>query len=157
MHAFNLFLFALVALGAGTAWCADVSLGVTARIGATCSFTEVPLHMGFPEIDPSGTDTHVISTVVRVRCTQGTRLNLNVGGDVQSPSLRALASMPFLGAALVHMPYTLSWMTTAEPTGGFSASAQDFVITLTGTLTPAQYQDAAAGHYEDALTLQLNP
>ena len=115
------------------------------------------MHMGFPEIDPSGSQVHVVTSVVRVRCTNGTRLNLSIDGAPRSPVVRDLSTIPFLGSVTAHLPYTLSWTTTSEPTGGFSAAAADFVVTLTGTLTPAQYQDAAAGHYDDRLTLQLSP
>ncbi len=157
MRPFSCFPFLLAALVATPGWCADYSLNVTATIGATCSFTEVPVHMGFPEIDPSGSDTYTTSVTVRVRCTHGTTLKPSIDGATQSPVIRQLAGQGFVSHVPDTLPYSLAWSTGPEATGGFSASAQDFRITLTGTLTPAQYQDAAAGHFTDSLTLQLNP
>lgn len=157
MHFISRFLCLAAALGTAPAWCADFALGVTASISATCSFTEVPFLLAFPEIDPASTQTYLTSATVRVRCTNGTRLNLSVGGAAQSPVVRRMEGQSFISHVPAQLPYTLGWSTSAEATGGFSASAQDFVVTLTGTLTPEQYQDTAAGHFSDLVTLQLSP
>ncbi len=157
MRHFPRVLLLLSAIGTSPAWCADHLLSVTATVSPTCKFTDVPVHIGFPEIDPSDTQTFVVSSIVRARCTNGTRLNVSIGGATQSPAIRQLESWTFINQRLTRMSYRLDWTITPEPTGGFSDSAQDFVITLTGTLTPAQYQDAEAGQYEDAVTVQLTP
>ncbi len=145
------------AFAARPAWSADHSLGVTARIAATCSFTEASAYLLFPEIDPSGSDTYVTTTTVRVQCTRGTRLSLRVGGATQPPILRQMASLGFISHTPVELPYRLDWSTGPQTTGGFSASAQDYVVTVTGTLAPAHYQDAAEGHFTDRITLELIP
>ncbi len=151
-------LVAACALAAATpAGAAEQSLGVTARVTATCSFTEASAYLLFPEIDPSGSDTYVTTTTVRVQCTRGTRLSLRVGGATQPPILRQMASLGFISHTPVELPYRLDWSTGPETTGGFSASAQDYVVTVTGTLTPAHYQDAADGHFTDRVTLELTP
>ena len=142
---------------AAPAWGADHSLGVTARIAATCSFTEASAYLLFPEIDPSGTATYITSTSVRVRCTSGTRLSLRVGGATQPPLLRQMTSLGFISRTETALPYRLDWSTGPETTGGFSPSAQDYVVTVTGTLLPAHYQDAADGHFTDLVTLELIP
>lgn len=144
-------------LAARPAWSADQTLGVTARIAATCSFTEASAYLIFPEIDPSGTETYITSSTVRVRCTRGTRLSLRVGDATQSPVLRQMAAFGFTSHTPVEMPYRLDWATGPETTGGFSDAAQDYVITVTGTLTPAHYQDSADGHFTDRVTLELIP
>lgn len=138
---------------AGPAVAADAHTAVRVGVSPACTFTQAPIGLSFPEIDPSGTATYVATRTLGMRCTNGTLLRFSVDGVSQSPVMRQLS----IGATPYRMPYQLSWVVSSSTGSGFSASAQELTFTLTATLPPASYQDSTGGHYTDVLTLQITP
>lgn len=153
MHSRSILLALLAAALAGPAAAADANLQVRASVNATCVFTETPYALSLPEIDPSGTTVYVVPATVGVRCTNGAQVRLGVDGVSQSPVTRYMT----LNGTPYRLPYQLSWAVSSTTGSGFGGTPRDITFSMTATLTPAQYQDAAAGHYTDVLNVQLMP
>ncbi|MDQ3259370.1 MAG: spore coat U domain-containing protein [Pseudomonadota bacterium] len=149
-------LQALPAFGAGSN-----SLSMSATVVGTCKVITPPGVLDFGDIDPSGSSNVTATTTFAMKCTKSTvstagtddgGLNLSGGTKRMKHSVTATA----------FLPYAVSYSGAAGFTGlGFGAAALAQTITVNGTVTPAQYQNAlvtAAGQlYSDTVIITVNP
>jgi len=136
------------------------ALSPAALVVGTCKVTSVPGILNFGTIDPSATANVIATTAFSMKCTKGTVSTASVdnGGLNFSASRRMKHS--FAGTAF--LPYSIIYSGDSGFTGqGFGAAAAAQLVKVTGTITPAQFQNAlattASQQYADTLTITVNP
>ena len=116
--------------------------------------------LDFGNIDPSGASNITASTTFAIKCTKSTvsTAATDNGGLNFSGTKRMKHSV----YATAFLPYAVSYSGAAGFTGqGFGSSALAQTVTVNGTITPAQFQNAlltVAGQvYSDTVTISVNP
>lgn len=148
-------LCALPAAGAGSN-----ALGTSASVVGTCKVTTPPGVLDFGNIDPSGTSNVTASITFGVKCT---RLTVSTAATDDGGLYLAggVKRMRHSTAPTAFLPYSVAYVAAAFIGQGFGPSAGAQTVTVNGTITPAQYQDAlvtAAGQiYSDTVTITVNP
>lgn len=123
----------------------------------TCHFRSTPATLAFGTINPASTGAATAATSLVVRCSG------SGGSSTVTYSLTAGNGLYPLGAGLRRMRHatnTTAYMAYAlsfSPAGATIPKGQDFTIAVSGTVAPADFQDAAAGAYSDTVVLDLNP
>lgn len=129
-------------LAAGNATAADTAtVDVSATILATCSFDTTSYTMAFGNIDPTDTGDKTASVNLALTCTNGTAWTLD---DVSGAQTLTSGSGPL---AYSIDAYTLS--------GTGTGATQNVLVT--GRITEANYEVAAADVYADSRTINVNP
>jgi hypothetical protein len=151
-------LASLALAGAATAQAGSNSLAVTATVisKGVCKFQTSSATLNFGTINPASTATATASTTIQVRCT-GAGSNSTV-----TYSLAAGNGLYPLGAGLRQMRNTT---TTTEfmaysltvPPGATIPKNTITNVTISGSVAPAAFQNAAAGGYSDTVVLTLDP
>ena len=155
---FNL-LLAVLMLGtippATAADVSSVSVGATVLSNNNCRFRGASsVALAFGSIDPSSTLNATRSAVLTIRC----------GGasPVVSYALTHDSGLYETGVNLnrmkhatlnTYLPYTL----TLTPSSGTVSKNVDQIITVSGTVTPANFQNAEMGAYADSVVITLSP
>lgn len=135
--------------------------GYTLAIGATvlsksnCKFTTAAgSTLAFGAIDPSGA----------VNATASTNLVINCVGSAATAAYSIISNdgLYSTGPAqprLRHTVTTTAFMSYAlnTPVSGTTPKNTATTVTITGTITPANYQNALAGSYADTVVLTLSP
>jgi hypothetical protein len=136
------------------------SLTLSAQVIGTCKVTTPPGILDFGNIDPSGGGNITASTTFAVKCTKNTvsTAATDNGGLNFSGTKRMKHSV----TATAFLPYAVSYSGAAGFTGqGFGPAALAQTVTVNGTITPAQFQNArvtVAGQiYSDTVTISVNP
>jgi spore coat protein U-like protein len=131
------------------------TLTVQATVSGICKFqtntATLTLANSAGNIDPSSATSATGSTTLAYKCTKG-----------QSPVFANNNGLNYTGSSLAvkHaslpdvMAYTLS-LTNTGAGNGFGPAAQ--TLTMSGTITQANFQNAAAGSYSDTVTITLTP
>jgi hypothetical protein len=146
------------ALAGGT-----TSLTVNAKILGTCKVTTAPGTLDFGTIDPTGGSNAPASTTFAMKCTNGTTSTAagDDGGLYNSSGKRMRHTN-----TTAFLPYSIAYGTgTSSDIGfagaGFSTGAGSRTVTINGTVTPANYNDALAtigtDVYADTVTITVNP
>ena len=145
---FKVVALALMACVSGFATAADsTGLAVTANVPGLCKFSTTTTPLAFGAVDPSLTADKVVSANVNYKCTKNTAsLGVTTGsGPIQT----------MIGPTPTDtMSYTLALAGGTQTGKGFGPG-QDLVLAVTGTITAAQYQNAAAGAYSEIVTLTI--
>lgn len=144
---------AMVALAsaAGFAAAADSqTLSVTASVDALCKFSSAPATLAFGAIDPSGTVDKTATVNVLYKCTKGTP-----SAGVSPASGGTARTMTGTGAGNT-LAYTLAFVGGTQTGAGFG-SGKDLTLAVNGTITPTQFQNAAADSYSESVTLNITP
>jgi hypothetical protein len=133
---------------------------LSAQVIGTCKVTTPPGILDFGNIDPSGASNITASTTFAVKCTKNTvsTAATDNGGLNFSGTKRMKHSV----SATAFLPYAVSYSGAAGFTGqGFGPAALAQTVTVNGTITPAQFQNAlvtVAGQiYSDTVTISVNP
>lgn len=136
------------------------ALTLSAQVIGTCKVTTPPGILDFGNIDPSGASNITASTTFAIKCTKSTvsTAATDNGGLNFSGTKRMKHSV----SATAFLPYAVSYSGAAGFTGqGFGSSALAQTVTVNGTITPAQFQNAlltVAGQvYSDTVTISVNP
>jgi hypothetical protein len=136
------------------------TLSLSAQVIGTCKVTTPAGILNFGIIDPSGASNITASTTFAVKCTKNTvsTAPTDDGGLNFSGTKRMKHSV----TATAYLPYAVSYSGAAGFTGqGFGPAAFAQTVTVTGTITPAQFQNAlvtVAGQiYSDTVTITVNP
>jgi hypothetical protein len=113
------------------------------------------LTLAFGTIDPASTSDATVTTTASVRCTgSATLATFSFQAD---NGLFPLGSgkrrMQHGTVATEFLPYSLA----ITPTSASIAKGDTQLITITGTITPPQFQDALAGGYSDRVAITLSP
>src|SRR5580658_5501315 len=119
------------------------NLTVTATIQATCKVITPPAALAFGSIDPSGLSNITASTSFVTKCTNGTTESAstdNNGNNFSGGTKRMQTTTP----AGSFLAYAVAYSGDTTFTGtGFGAGAGN-TVTVSGTITPAQFQNAVA-------------
>lgn len=141
-----------VVLGADSA---TLSVGATVLSKSNCKFNApTSTTLAFGNIDPSSSTNATAASTLSIRCAGSalvaaytlthnsglydTGVNLN---RMKHTSLNA------------YLPYTLA----LTPPSGSIAKNDDQVITVSGIVTPANFQNADMGDYADTVVITLSP
>jgi len=145
---------AVAALGAGSARASDsVSVTVNATVVAVCKFfTASPVvnitNTGTgSNIDPSSSTTASGNAAINYRCSNGTSPTFTVPGTAT------------VTCALCSGTPTMTPTITSSDTGAGTGmgSGQNKTLTVTGQITQANFQDAAAGAYTGSISVSVAP
>lgn len=149
-QSFKVIALALMACVSGFATAADTTgLAVTANVPGLCKFSTTTTSLAFGAVDPSLTADKVVSTNVNYKCTKNTT-SLGVTADKQG----LVRTMVNVINVVNTMSYTLAFAGGTQIGKGFGPG-QDLALSVTGTITAAQYQNAAAGAYSENVTLTI--
>ncbi len=137
------------------------NLGTGANVVGTCKISSSPGLLDFGLIDPSGAGNVTVSASFVMKCTKGTLS----GAATDDGGLNNLAGgkrMQHSVTATAFVTYSVAYSSDAGFTGqGFGPAAATRTITVTGTITPAQFQNALVTtglqRYSDTVTITVNP
>lgn len=144
-----------IAIVAATAGCGlasaagSTNLAVTASVTGTCKFSAASTPLAFGAIDPSSVVNAGATASVLYKCTKNT---VSLGVTATGGLTRNMTG-PLVTDLL---PYTLALAGDTGTGTGFGAG-QDLTLAVTGTITPAQFQNAAVGAYSENVTLNITP
>lgn len=126
-------------------------LNVSATVQGSCRFNSSgPTALSFGGIDPASTANAVANANVLFRCTSGTTSSVTKAGVNDSAGTHRVTD----GSNFI--PYTATLAGDVQVGTGYGAG-QDKTLTVTGTITPTDFQNAPAGTYTDTLTLTIAP
>lgn len=145
-------LIALVSASGIAAAIDSQTLVVTASVTGMCKFSSANTLTMSPAaaIDPSGTADVTMTRTLNYNCTKGVS---PTGGVTTTTANGAVRSMTNGAESLA---YTLGWTGDTVAGAGFGAGTAKPVV-FTGTITSAQYQNAAAVTFTDNVVLNINP
>jgi spore coat protein U-like protein len=140
-------------LVAGAAMAADTNtVTVTASVTGTCKFSSPTSTLGFGALDPSSSADATATTSVSFWCTKGTTATLT-----DDDGLHKLVAdgnrMQHQADSNEYIPYSFSY-TPSSLTG--SGPNVPTTLTITGTITNAEYVDALAGSYSDTVVVSFD-
>lgn len=134
---------------------AIVSVGATVLSNNNCRF-KAPgaATLAFGNIDPASTANATATATLTLRCG-GASPTVTYALDHDSGLHKTGVNANRVKHATLNefLPYTL----TLTPASGSIPKNTDQVITLTGTITPANFQNATVGAYADTVLLTLSP
>jgi spore coat protein U-like protein len=154
--------FLCVALVASPAFAAGSNtLSLAATVVGTCKVTTAPATLDFLTIDPSGSSAVTATTSFSMKCTKSTvstAASDNGGLNFSSGTKRMKHSV----TATAFLPYAVTYSDDTGFTGqGFGGAAGAQTVTVTGIITPAQFQNALVTTgvqlYSDTVTITVNP
>jgi hypothetical protein len=137
------------------------TLTVNAKITGKCMVTTAPGTLDFGTIDPSGSSNVTATTTFAMKCSNGTTSAAstdNNGLYFSAGSKRLQHSV----TTTAYLPYGIAYTGDVGFAGaGFAAAAASQTVTITGTITPANYNNAlattGAAVYADTVTITVNP
>jgi spore coat protein U-like protein len=140
---------AILSLGAGLSAADTQNMSVSATISPKCQFdtTATPTMAFGTAIDPSGTSNITAEASIVYKCTKGT------SPSSLAPTSGGLSRTMANGSDT--LAYTLVF-DAVKPGTGFSTGKQQ-TIKVTGTITPAQFNDAVAVSYTESVSLTIAP
>jgi len=157
----------LAALGAWAALLAPTvfaagsnTLSLSTNVIGTCKVTSPPSVLNFGAIDPSGGSNVTATTTFAMKCTKGTIST--AASDDGGMNFSGTKRMKHSVTPSAFLPYSVVYSGAVGFTGqGFGVAALAQTITVNGTVTPAQFQNAlmtvAGQFYSDTVTITVNP
>jgi hypothetical protein len=135
-------------------------LTVNAKILAVCMVTTAPGTLDFGVIDPSGGANATATATFVMKCTNGTTSTAATDDNGLHFSVTKRMQHSVTGTAF--LSYAIAYSNDIGFAGaGFGGAAATQTVTITGTITPAQYQNALATTgaqlYADTVTITVNP
>jgi len=144
----------LVLVFSGVAMAADTNtVTVTANVVGTCRFDTATSTLGFGALDPGiGGDVNA-STSVDFWCTRNASYSISDDDGLHESGVNG-NRMEHTTTSGEFIPYTFSY----NPASG-TGNGRTSLITLNigGTVTFANYQNAAVGDYADTVVLSITP
>jgi hypothetical protein len=136
------------------------TLSLGTNVIGTCKVTAPPGVLNFGAINPSGGTNVSASTTFAMKCTKGTIST--AASDNGGLNFSGTKRMKHSVTATAFLPYAIAYSGAVGFTGqGFGVAALAQTVTVNGTVTPAQFQNAlvtAAGQvYSDTVTITVNP
>jgi spore coat protein U-like protein len=134
-------------------------LTVNAKIAGVCKVTTAPGTLDFGTIDPSGLSNATVTQTFVMKCSNGT--TSTAATDDSGLNFSGTKRMQHTVAGNF-LPYALAYSNdTGFAGGGFGGAAATKTVTITGTITPAQFANALATTgaqvYTDTVTITVNP
>jgi hypothetical protein len=144
-----------LSFGAGTN-----TLGTSSVVVGTCKVTSPPGVLNFGAIDPSGVSNVTAATSFAMKCTKGTVST--AASDDGGLNFSGTKRMKHSVVATAFLPYSLNYSGDTGFAGqGFGVAALAQSVTVSGTVTPAQFQNALVTQsgqvYSDTVTITVNP
>jgi hypothetical protein len=142
-------------LGAGAADTFSLAIGATVLSKSNCKFTSAAGSvLAFGNIDPSTGTNATASATLTINCTgSAATAAYSIASDdglystgPGAPRVRHTVT------TTAFMAYTLN-----TPLSGTTSKNTATPVTITGTITPANFQNALAGAYADTVVLTLSP
>jgi len=150
-------------LVAGLAICSSALAGgttnmtVNAQILATCKIIAPVGVLNFGIIDPSGVANVTTTTTFTTKCSNGTVETAstdNGGNNLLAGQKRMQTTAP----AGKFLAYGVSYAGDTTTGQGFGGAVTASTVTVTGTITPAQFQNATANAtYTDLVVITVSP
>lgn len=137
------------------------SLTVNAKVSGVCKVTTAPGTLDFGTIDPSGGANATATATFVMKCSNGTTSTAatdNNGLNFSAGSKRLQHSV----TATAFLPYSVAYSNDVGFAGaGFGGAAATQTVTISGTITPANFAGALATTgaqvYADTVTITVNP
>jgi hypothetical protein len=140
------------ALAGGT-----TNLTVTAQITGVCKIIAPVSALSFGAIDPSGVANVTTTATFTTKCSNGTIETAstdNGGNNAVGAQKRMQTTLP-VGKFLA---YGITYAGDTTTGQGFGAAIVANTVTITGTITPAQFQNATANAtYTDTVVITVAP
>jgi spore coat protein U-like protein len=136
------------------------ALTPSASVTGQCKVTVAPGTLNFGAIDPSGAANVSATTTFSMKCTKGTIST--AASDNGGSNFSGTKRMKHSATPTAFLPYAVAYGGDTGFTGqGFGVAAAAQTVTVTGTITPAQFQNAlvtkAGQQYSDTVTITVNP
>ena len=146
-------VFGLVLL-TGVAFAADTNtVTVTANVVGTCRFNSATSTLGFGALDPGiGGDVNA-NTSTTFWCTKNASYSITDDDGLYDTGPNA-NRMRHATTLTEYVPYSFSY---SPATGTGNGRTSPITLDISGTVTFASYQNAAAGDYADTVVLTINP
>ena len=141
-----------VCLASNLAFAAGSStLAVTAGVIGTCKFAATSTPLAFSStIDPSSTTNVTATANVLYQCTKNTA-SVGITGTTGAHSMNTTPT-----ANATPLAYTMAISGDTSAGNGFGPGTS-LTAVVTGTITPAQFQNVIAGSYSDNVTMSITP
>lgn len=125
----------------------SADINVSATVQGICKFQAASADLAFGSLDPSGGVDATASGSIDYKCTNGTAaptvsFNSGTGSRTMSGGGNTLA-------------YTITLGSTVAGTG--FGSGQEKTLTLGGTISAANLENAKAGLYTETVQININP
>lgn len=134
----------------------NMTVGATVLSQSNCRFRNVAsLLLDFGSIDPASGVNRVATTSFTIRCSGNAdpATYTVVGGNGQYPSGPGSRRMRHATTLTEYLPYALSF----SPASATIPKNVDRIITVTGTIQPFQFANAAQGNYADTVLVTVSP
>lgn len=132
-----------------------VSVGATVLTKNNCKFNNPSsASLAFGNIDPSSSGNATATATLSIRCGGASPIvsyALNHDSGLHETGVNANRMKQ--ATLNEYLPYAL----TLTPASGTIPKNTDQTITLSGTITPANFQNAAMGAYADTVVITLSP
>jgi spore coat protein U-like protein len=138
----------------GVAFAADTNtVTVTANVVGTCRFNSATSTLAFGSLDPGvGGDVNA-STSTTFWCTRNASYSISDDDGLHETGVDA-NRMQHVSSPTEYIPYTFTY----NPTSGTgNGRTSPITLNISGTVTFANYQNAAAGDYADTVVLSITP
>jgi len=138
----------------GVAFAADINtVTVTANVVGTCRFNSATSTLAFGALDPgTGADVNA-STSTTFWCTKNASYSITDDDGLYETAVNS-NRMRHATTLTEYIPYTFSY----NPTSGTGdGRTSPITLNISGTVTFANYQNAAAGDYADTVVISINP
>ena len=138
----------------GVAFAADTNtVTVTANVVGTCRFNSATSTLAFGSLDPGAGGDVSASTSTTFWCTKNASYSItdDDGLHESGPNVNRMEHTTTAGEFI---PYTFSY---SPATGTGSGPTSPITLDISGTVTFANYENAAAGDYADTVVLSITP
>lgn len=134
-------------------------LPVQAKILSVCKVTTAPGTLDFLTIDPSSVANATATTSLIMKCSNGTTSTAATDDNGLYFNVTKRMQHTTVGNFLA---YAVAYVNDSGFAGtGFGGAATTRTVTINGTITPAQFQNALATTgaqvYTDTVTITVNP
>jgi len=132
------------------------NMTVNAQITATCKIIAPVGVLNFGAIDPSGLANVTATTTFTTKCSNGTveTASTDNGGNNALAGQKRMQTVP----AGNFLAYGVAYAGDTTTGQGFGAGITASTVTITGTITPAQFQNAvASATYTDVVQITVAP
>ncbi len=134
---------------------AAVAVSATVLSKSNCKFSAVPGPLSFGSLNPLNSGNGTASATITFRCggsapTATFIISQDSGLYKTGPNGNRMRHATVLTE---YLPYAL----TLSPTSGTVLKNVSQTVTVSGTITAPDYQNAYAGNYADTVVISLNP
>ncbi len=140
-----IFLITGTAMAAGTN-----TMTVSANVVGTCKFNSAISTLAFGALDPALATDASGAVNVAFWCTKGATYTVSDDGGLHNAGTPRMQHATTLTE---YVPYSISYVNSGAGLGKTTAAN----LAISGTVVNADYVDAAAGNYQDTVTVTITP